>query len=84
MIAWGMIGPNTPHPCDRSRKTVLEKDDADRQYQVLVNHEEQYSLWPLDKPAPAGWRQVGPTGSKEACLEYVNATWTDMRPLSMR
>lgn len=59
-------------------------DDADRQYQVLVNHEEQYSLWPFDKAPPAGWRQTGTSGTKDACLEYVNATWTDMRPLSLR
>ena len=60
------------------------EDEADRLYQVLVNHEEQYSLWPLEKPVPAGWRQTGPTGSKETCLAYVNETWTDMRPLSLR
>lgn len=63
---------------------VSTENEADSQYQVLVNHEEQYSLWPLDKAPPVGWRQTGPTGSKETCLAYVNATWTDMRPLSLR
>lgn len=63
---------------------MQDQDDADRQYQVLVNHEEQYSLWPLDKAAPDGWRQTGTSGTKDVCLAYVNATWTDMRPLSLR
>lgn len=63
---------------------MVEKDDSDRQYQVLVNHEEQYSLWPLDKSPPLGWQPSGPTGDRETCLAYINATWTDMRPLSLR
>jgi MbtH protein len=51
---------------------------------ILVNHEEQYSLWRADIGVPAGWRQVfGPAG-KADCLDYVNKTWTDMRPLSLR
>jgi MbtH protein len=59
-------------------------DDEDFEYQVLVNHEEQYSLWPTFKAIPNGWRQVGPIGSKQACLDYVEATWTDIRLLSVR
>ena len=55
-----------------------------RQYQVLVNHEEQYSLWPLDQAVPDGWRPAGRQGSKDDCLAYVDAVWTDMRPLSLR
>lgn len=62
----------------------MQGDEADRQYQVLVNHERQYSLWPLDKAAPAGWPQAGAAGSRQACLAFVTATWTDMRPLSLR
>lgn len=63
---------------------ALMEDNADRQYQVLVNHEEQYSLWPVDKDPPPGWQSVGPKGSREACLEFVEKVWIDMRPLSLR
>ncbi len=58
--------------------------DEQIEYQVLVNHEEQYSLWPTFKTIPPGWRQVGPTGSKEICVAYVESVWTDIRPLSVR
>lgn len=51
---------------------------------VLINDEEQYSLWPEWKAVPAGWRSVGPRGSKEECLKYVDEVWTDMRPASLR
>jgi MbtH protein len=51
---------------------------------VVVNHEEQYSIWPEYKAIPAGWKPVGKAGSKQACLDYINETWTDMRPLSLR
>ena len=58
--------------------------DEEFEYQVLVNHEEQYSLWPTFKAIPPGWRQVGPIGSKDACLAYVDSVWSDIRPLSVR
>jgi MbtH protein len=51
---------------------------------VVVNHEEQYSLWPADREAPPGWTEVGKVGSKEECLAYIKEVWTDMRPLSLR
>lgn len=54
------------------------------QYKVVMNHEEQYSIWPAEREAPAGWREVGTSGTKEACLEYIKTVWTDMRPLSLR
>jgi len=53
-------------------------------YKVVVNHEEQYSIWPLKKEVPAGWREVGKQGLKEECLAYIEEVWTDMRPLSIR
>jgi len=59
-------------------------DDERFEYQVLVNHEEQYSLWPTFKEIPNGWRQVGSIGSKQDCIDYVERVWTDMRPLSVR
>ena len=55
-----------------------------RQYQVVVNEEEQYSLWPAECECPRGWRKAGKQGTKEECLNYVKQVWTDMRPLSLR
>lgn len=54
------------------------------QYQVVINHEEQYSLWPAQETPPQGWRAVGVVGSQEECLEHIERVWTDMRPLSLR
>ena len=53
-------------------------------YLVVVNHEEQYSIWPKHKEIPAGWRAVGKEGQKPECLQYIDEVWTDMRPLSLR
>jgi MbtH protein len=53
-------------------------------YKVVVNHEEQYSLWPADRDNPAGWTDAGKSGPREECLAYVEEVWTDMRPLSLR
>ena len=53
-------------------------------YKVVVNHEEQYSIWFADRENPPGWREVGKQGSKEECLAYIDEVWTDMRPLSLR
>ncbi|GCE27615.1 MbtH family protein [Dictyobacter alpinus] len=63
--------------------TVNEQEDA-KTYLVVVNHEEQYSLWPLGKEIPIGWREAGASGSKDDCLAYIKDVWTDMRPLSLR
>jgi uncharacterized protein YbdZ (MbtH family) len=60
-----------------------EENDATI-YKVVVNHEEQYSIWPADRENPLGWRDVGKTGPKAECLAYIGAVWTDMRPLSLR
>ena len=51
---------------------------------VVVNEEEQYALWPDHRPLPAGWRLAGQRGDKQTCMEYVDRTWTDMRPRSLR
>jgi MbtH protein len=53
-------------------------------YKVVLNHEEQYSIWPADRENPNGWRDAGKAGSKSECLEYIKQAWTDMRPLSLR
>ncbi|MFC4531514.1 MbtH family protein [Sphaerisporangium dianthi] len=52
--------------------------------QVVVNDEDQYSLWPLDRELPAGWRATGFTGGKQECLDHIDQVWTDMRPRSAR
>lgn len=59
-------------------------DGDDSLYIVLVNDEEQYSLWPRDKSIPRGWRSVGKEGTRAECEQYVDEVWTDMRPLSLR
>jgi MbtH protein len=59
-------------------------DWQDGTLKVVVNHEEQYSIWPIDREPPNGWREVGKTGNKAECLEYIKEVWTDMRPLSLR
>jgi MbtH protein len=53
-------------------------------YAVVINDEEQYSIWPADRDLPAGWRQDGFTGTEDECLAYIDETWTDMRPASLR
>lgn len=53
-------------------------------YKVVINHEEQYSIWPADRENPAGWNDVGKSGPKDECLAYIKEVWTDMRPLSLR
>jgi len=60
------------------------EDDDDRIYTVVVNHEEQYSIWPEDRELPLGWKAVGKTGTKQECLDHIEEVWTDMRPLSLR
>jgi MbtH protein len=61
-----------------------EQND-DTIYLVVVNHEEQYSIWPKwKKELPLGWKAVGKEGSKKECLAHIEEVWTDMRPLSLR
>ena len=61
-----------------------EQEDDTRQYKVVVNDEGQYSIWPLERDSPLGWREGGKSGTKRACLDYIEQVWTDMRPLSLR
>jgi MbtH protein len=63
---------------------MFDDDDDDRIYKVVINDEEQYSIWFADRDPPDGWHAVGKEGPKEDCLAYINETWTDMRPLSLR
>ena len=60
------------------------EDDDSVTYKVVINHEEQYSIWPADKDNPLGWTSVGKSGKRQECLDYIEQVWTDMRPLSLR
>lgn len=59
-------------------------DDENTSFQVVINHEEQYSIWPANRELPLGWTPVGKEGNKQECLDYIEEVWTDMRPLSLR
>lgn len=58
-------------------------DDEEGEFLVLVNDEGQHSLWPVQFDIPEGWSQTGPRGTRQACLEWVDENWTDIRPLSL-
>ena len=61
-----------------------ENQDVFSAWQVVVNHEEQYSIWPAEREQAPGWRATGFRGSKQECLAHIESVWTDMRPLSLR
>ncbi|MEW5251587.1 MbtH family protein [Microbulbifer sp. 2201CG32-9] len=63
---------------------MFNDEDEDRIYKVVLNHEEQYSIWPADRENALGWRDAGKEGKKSECLDYIEEVWTDMRPLSLR
>jgi MbtH protein len=60
------------------------EDDDTRTYQVVVNDEEQYSIWFADRALPDGWRAEGTRGGKRECLDHIDAVWVDMRPRSVQ
>jgi MbtH protein len=62
----------------------MEQEDDNTIYKVVVNHEEQYSIWPAQRENPLGWLDAGKTGLKAECLTHIKEVWTDMRPLSLR
>lgn len=59
-------------------------DSEDTEFRVVVNHEEQYSIWPEYKDIPGGWKDTGISGRKPECLAYIEQVCTDMRPQSLR
>jgi MbtH protein len=63
---------------------MIDEEEDNRIYTVVMNHEEQYSIWFANKNIPKGWREVGKQGMKAECLAYIEEVWTDMRPLSLR
>ena len=62
---------------------INDQDDSTT-YKVVVNHEQQYSIYPADRANPLGWHDAGKSGLKSECLAYIKEVWTDMRPLSLR
>jgi MbtH protein len=62
----------------------MDDQEDTRIYKVVINKEEQYSIWFADREVPPGWHEVGKQGSKAECLAHIDEVWTDMRPLSLR
>jgi MbtH protein len=62
----------------------MDQKEDKTEYKVVLNHEEQYSIWPSHKENAPGWSDAGKQGSKEECLAWIKEVWTDMRPLSLR
>ncbi len=63
--------------------TISMKEDTVT-YKVVLNDEQQYSIWPADRENASGWRDAGKSGTRQECLAYIKEVWTDMRPLSLR
>ncbi|MFG2712798.1 MbtH family protein [Streptomyces goshikiensis] len=63
---------------------MTQEDEVRDLYRVVGNDEEQYSIWPVDRPLPAGWHARDKSGTKDECLSHIAEVWTDMRPLSLR
>lgn len=68
----------------REETIMADEQDDSRTFIAVVNHEEQYSIWPADREIPLGWRNAGKSGTKKECLDFISEVWTDMRPLSLR
>jgi uncharacterized protein YbdZ (MbtH family) len=64
--------------------SMRNEDDDTRQYKVVINYEQQYSIWLVDRAIPKGWKDVGKIGLRSDCLAYIKDAWTDMRPLRLR
>ena len=72
-------------PLGKELSRVYRDEEEDKTiYKVVLNHEEQYSIWPAHRENPLGWRDAGKSGLKPECLAYIKEVWTDMRPLSLR
>jgi MbtH protein len=78
--------PNNKQTLRKEKRTAMTRDENEDTtiYKVVLNHEEQYSIWPADRENALGWKDAGKTGPKAECLAYIKEVWTDMRPLSLR
>jgi MbtH protein len=76
---------NNGNSIKKEAQHIIFREEEDQTiYKVVVNHEEQYSIWPADQENPLGWRDGGQSGLKSECLAYIKEVWTDIRPLSLR
>ena len=79
-----------PTPAQNSERSAMNaaaqttRPEVETLYNVVMNQEEQYSVWPVDREIPLGWKSAGRSGTREDCLKYIEEVWTDMRPLSLR
>lgn len=72
-----------PQEADDTRMTADGDEDV-AIYEVIIDEEMQYSIWPAGQKIPAGWKSAGKSGKQQECLDYIKEVWTDMRPLSLR
>lgn len=77
-VDFELLGPRP------SQGAAASGDQDTALYEVVINSEEQYSMWPAGTDIPAGWKSAGKTGTKQECLDYITEVWTDFRPLSVR
>jgi MbtH protein len=81
----GDVGQSSTHKLlDFGGNMSRDEQEDTTIYKVVVNHEEQYSIWPADRENALGWNDAGKSGTKQECLDYIKEVWTDMRPLSLR
>jgi MbtH protein len=83
-LRWSQAQRTTRPAIDPDTMSTNSQDWQEAPVKVVKNHEEQYSIWPATRPNPAGWQDVGKSGTKAECLEFIRGVWTDMRPLSLR
>jgi MbtH protein len=78
--------PTKPKKLETKERQKMDRDEQEdtTTYQVVVNHEQQYSIWPDGRENALGWTNAGKSGSKAECLAHIKEVWTDMRPLSLR
>jgi MbtH protein len=80
----GFKGGLARHLGSEGMAMTTETPTGSVQFDVVVNGEEQYSIWPIGKKLPAAWRHAGFSGSRQECLDHIREVWVDMRPLSLR
>jgi MbtH protein len=84
-VIWWRWKNSHPSPyLSFKRRPEVDNSEDKTIYKAVMNHEEQYSIWPAHRELPLGWKDAGKTGTKAECLEYIGQVWTDMRPLSLR
>ncbi|KEA62519.1 MbtH-like protein [Marinobacterium lacunae] len=71
-------------PGQNEKEIIMNSADSNDLFTVVINDEEQYAIWPASLAVPQGWREIGFSGSMEACTAHVDEVWTDMRPRSLR